>query len=74
MEKVTSVNSFINSLPRIPKRKIWNVIIDGQIVQGVSADGNLKANAERYIASKYPGKEFTLQFVGWKMGRAGSRS
>ena len=73
MEKTTSVNGFINSLPRIPKRKIWNVVIDGQIVQGVSADGNLKANAERYIASKYPGKDFTLVFVGWKMGAPGKK-
>ncbi len=74
MEKVTHINGFINSLPRIPKRKIWNVIIDGVVVQGVSADGNIKANAERHIANKYPGKEFTLQFVGWKMGAPGTRA
>ena len=29
MEKVISVNSFIASLPKIRKRRIWNVVIDG---------------------------------------------
>lgn len=67
MEKVTSVNSFIASLPKIRKRRIWNVIIDGKAVQGVSATDNRKETAEAYIASKYPGQVFTLEFKGWKM-------
>ena len=67
MEKVTSVNGFIASLPKIRKRKIWNVIIDGKVVQGVSATDNLKATAEAYIASKYPGQVFTLKFVEWRI-------
>jgi hypothetical protein len=67
MEKVTSVNSFIASLPKIRKRRIWNVIIDGKIVQGVSATDNRKETAEAYIASKYPGQVFVLKFAHWKI-------
>lgn len=72
MEKVTSVNGFINSLPRIPKRKIWNVVMDGEIVQGVSASDDRQSTAEAYIAEKYPNREFTLVFVGYKIGKAGN--
>lgn len=67
MEKVTSVNGWIASLPRIRKRKIWNVVIDGKVVQGVSATDNRKATAEAYIANKYPGQRFTLVFVEWRI-------
>jgi hypothetical protein len=67
MEKVTSVNGFIASLPKIRKRRIWSVIIDGKVVQGVSATDNRKATAEAYIASKYPGQVFTLKFSHWKI-------
>jgi hypothetical protein len=67
MEKVTSVNGFIASLPKIRKRRIWKVIIDGKVVQGVSATDNRKATAEAYIASKYPGQVFTLEFSHWKI-------
>jgi len=67
MEKVTSVNSFIASLPKIRRRRIWSVIIDGKVVQGVSATDNRKATAEAYIASKYPGQVFTLKFSHWKI-------
>ena len=73
MEKVTSVNSLIGSLPKIPKRKVWNVVIGGQVVQGVSASDNKQSTAEAYIANKYPGQEFTLVFTGWKIGKHGSR-
>jgi hypothetical protein len=66
MEKVTSVNSFIASLPKIRKRRIWSVTIDGKVVQGVSATDNRKETAEAYIASKYPGQVFTLKFSHWK--------
>ena len=71
MQKVTSVNQFIRSLPRVkfPKRRIWNVMIDGVGVQGVSASDNREETARAYIAAKYPGKEFTLVFAGWKEGR-----
>lgn len=67
MEKVMSVNGLLASLPKIRKRKIWHVIIDGKIVQGVSATDNLKSTAEAYIAQKYPGQKFTLKFVCWKI-------
>lgn len=67
MEKVMSVNGLIASLPKIRKRRIWKVIMDGKVVQGVSATDNRKATAEAYIASKYPGQVFTLEFSHWKM-------
>jgi hypothetical protein len=67
MEKVISVNSFIASLPKIRKRRIWNVVINGKIVQGVSASDNRKSTAETYIRSKYPNAQFTLVFARWKI-------
>jgi len=67
MEKVTSVNGFIGSLPKIRKRKIWSVIIDGKVVQGVGATDNREETARAYIASKYPGQVFTLKFVEWRI-------
>lgn len=67
MEPVMSVNDLIGSLPKIRKRRIWNVVdSDGKIVQGVSASDNRKATAEAYIANKYPGMKFTLVFARWK--------
>lgn len=68
MESSTNLNNFIGSLPRIRKRRVWSVTIDGVIVQYVSATDNRKSSAEAYIAGKYPGKVFTLQFSRWKMG------
>jgi hypothetical protein len=67
MEKIMSVNGLIGSLPKIRKRKIWSVTIDGKIVQGVSADDNRKETAQAYIASKYPGQVFVLKFVEWRI-------
>ena len=67
MEKVMSVNGLIGSLPKIRKRKIWNVVIGGNVVQGVGATDNRKETAEAYIANKYPNQEFTLVFKGWKI-------
>jgi hypothetical protein len=67
MQKSTSVNDFIGSLPKIRKRKIWSVTIDGKIVQGVSADDNREETARAYIASKYPNQVFTLKFVEWRI-------
>jgi hypothetical protein len=67
MEKVTSVNGFIGSLPKIRKHKVWNVVMDGKIVQGVGATDNRKSTAEKYIAEKYPNMQFTLVFACWKI-------
>lgn len=67
MEKVTHVNDWIASLPKIRKRRIWNVVIDGKVVQGVSATDNRKSTAEKYIAEKYPNTQFTLVFAKWKI-------
>ncbi len=67
MEKVTHINDFIASLPKIRRRRIWNVVIDGKVVQGVSATDNKKSTAEKYIAQKYPNTKFTLVFVCWKI-------
>lgn len=67
MEKSVNINSFIGSLPKIRKRRIWNVVIDGKIVQGVSASDNRKSTAENYIRSKYPNAQFTLVFSRWKI-------
>ena len=67
MEKVTHINSFIASLPKIRRKRIWNVVIDGKVVQGVSATDNKKSTAEKYIAEKYPNVEFKLVFNRWKI-------
>lgn len=63
MEKVTSVNDFINSLPRIVHKKIWKVTDEnGTVVQCVSATDNRKSTAQRYIDNKYPGRKMILTF------------
>lgn len=62
-----SVNGFLTSLPKIRKRRIWHVIINGKVVQGVSASDNRKETAEKYIAGKYPGQVFTLTFAEWRI-------
>lgn len=67
MEKVTSVSSFIASLPKIRKRRIWTVTIDGQMVQAVSATDNRKETAQAYIDAKYPGKVCVLKFAEWRI-------
>lgn len=67
MQPSVNVNDWIGSLPKIRRRRVWNVIIDGKVVQGVSATDNRKATAEAYIAAKYPGQTFTLVFARWKM-------
>lgn len=61
-----SVDGLLASLPKIRKRRIWNVVMDGKTIQGVSATDNRKETAQAYIASKFPGKEFTLVFACWK--------
>ena len=67
MEKSTNVNDLIASLPRIRRRRVWKVVIDGKVVQGVSATDNRKETAEAYIASKYPGQAFELVFAEWRL-------
>lgn len=67
MQPSVNVNDWIGSLPKIRRRRVWNVIIDGKVVQGVSATDNRKATAEAYIAAKYPSQAFTLVFARWKM-------
>lgn len=63
MEKTTSVNSFIGSLPRIVQKKIWKVTDEnGTVVQCVSASNNRKYTAQEYINTKYPGRAMKLTF------------
>lgn len=64
-----SVNDLLRSLPRPRKRRMWNVVIDGTVVQGVSASDDRKETAQAYIASKYPGKTFDLVYMGWRISR-----
>ena len=65
MEKVTHINDFINSLPRIVAKKIWKVTDStGKVVQHVSASDNRKYTAQAYINDKYPGQTLTLTFTG----------
>lgn len=67
MQPVTSVNSWIRSLPRIVRKKVWKVIdSNGNVVQGVGATDNLKRTAQRYIEGKYPGLKFRLVFSHYK--------
>jgi hypothetical protein len=67
MEKITHVNDWIASLPKIRKRRIWGVVIDGKTVQAVSATDNRESTARKYIESKYPGQQFTLVFLEWRI-------
>jgi hypothetical protein len=63
MEKVTSVNSFIRSLPRIVQKKVWKVTDkNGTVVQYVGATDNRKSTAQEYINEKYPDRVLTLTF------------
>lgn len=63
MEKVQSINGFINSLPRIVEKKVWKVTDStGTVVQYVGSSDNRKSTAQEYIDSKYPGQILTLTF------------
>jgi hypothetical protein len=63
MEKVSSVNGFINSLPRIVQKKVWKVTnADGTVVQYVGSTDNRKSTAQEYINEKYPSRTLTLTF------------
>jgi len=67
MEKTTSVNSFLASLPRIEKKKVWKVTDkSGTVVQYVGATDNRKSTAQKYIDNKYPGQMLTLSFSHFK--------
>ena len=67
MEKVTSVNGFINTLPRIVAKKIWRVTDStGTIIQYVSATDNRESTAQMYINNKYPNQVLTLTYTGTK--------
>jgi len=69
MQPSMSVNDLIRSLPRPRKRRMWNVVMDGVVVQGVSASDNRESTARTYIANKYPGKVFDLVYTGWRISR-----
>lgn len=63
MEKSTSVNEFINSLPRIVQKKVWKVTDkDGTVVQYVGSTNNKKYTAQQYINEKYPNRDLKLTF------------
>ena len=63
IQKSTSVNGFLGSLPRIVAKKVWKVTDkDGTVVQYVSGANNLKRNAQMYIDQKYPGQVMKLTF------------
>jgi hypothetical protein len=63
MEKVTHINSFIRSLPKIVQKKVWKVTdTNGTVVQYVGATDNRKSTAQAYINEKYPDRVLTLTF------------
>ena len=63
MEKITSINSFTRSLPKIEKKKVWKVTdTNGTVVQCVGATDNRKSTAQAYINAKYPNMVLTLTF------------
>lgn len=64
MEKVTHINDFIRSLPKIQKKKVWKVVDShGTVVQCVGATDNRKSTAEKYIWEKYPERnDLVLKF------------
>lgn len=63
MEKVTHVNDWIASLPKIVQKKVWKVTDkDGTVVQYVGSTDNRKSTAQKYIDEKYPNQILTLTF------------
>ena len=67
MEKATSVNSFISSLPKIVQKKVWKVTDqNGTVIQYVGATDNRKSSAQAYINEKYVGQSLTLTFSHFK--------
>jgi hypothetical protein len=67
MEKVTSVNDFIGSLPKIVQKKVWKVTDqNGTVVQYVGATDNRESSAQAYIDEKYVGQKLVLTFSHFK--------
>ena len=67
MEKVTSVNDFIGSLPKIVEKKVWKVTDqNGTVVQYVGATDNRESSAQAYIDEKYVGQKLVLTFSHFK--------
>ncbi len=63
MEKVTHVNDFIASLPKMVQKKVWKVTDEnGTVVQYVGSTNNKKYTAQAYINEKYPGRILKLTF------------
>jgi hypothetical protein len=63
MEKVTHINSLLNTLPKIVQKKVWKVTDStGTVVQYVGATDNRKSTAQAYINEKYPDRVLTLTF------------
>ena len=67
MENTTSVNSFINSLPKIVQKNVWKVTDqNGTVIQYVGATDNRKSSAQAYIDEKYVGQKLVLTFSHFK--------
>jgi len=67
MEKVTHINDFLRSLPKIRQKKVWKVIDEnGTIVQYVGSTDNRKRTAQKYIDEKYPSRTLRLVFSHFK--------
>jgi hypothetical protein len=67
MEKTTSINSFIATLPKIVEKKVWKVTDqNGTVVQYVGATDNRKSTAQKYIDEKYPSQDLVLTFSHFK--------
>ena len=67
LEKVTSVNDFIGSLPKIVQKKVWKVTDqNGTVVQYVGATDNRESSAQAYIDEKYVGQKLILTFSHFK--------
>lgn len=67
MEKVTHINSFISSLPKMVQKKVWKVTDEnGTVVQYVGATDNRKSTAQVYINEKYPNRVLKLTFSHFK--------
>jgi hypothetical protein len=67
MEKTTSINGFIATLPKIVEKKVWKVTDqNGTVVQYVGATDNRKSSAQDYIDQKYVGQKLTLTFSHFK--------
>ena len=67
MEKVTSVNDFIGSLPKIVQKKVWKVTDQNvTVVQYVGATDNRESSAQAYIDEKYVGQKLILTFSHFK--------